>query len=34
MRRKEDLEAEMTQLEKDIKTLQGRQVVVVDERRV
>ena len=34
MRRKEELEAEMTQLEKDIKTLQGRQVVVVDERRV
>jgi|AntAceMinimDraft_5_1070358.scaffolds.fasta_scaffold54185_1 hypothetical protein len=29
--RKETLEAELAQLEKDIKTLQGRQVVVVEE---
>ena len=30
-RRKESLEKEMTQLEKDIKSLQGKQVVVVEE---
>lgn len=30
-RKKEQLEHEMTQLEKDIKTLQGRQVVVVED---
>lgn len=30
-KRKENLEAELTQLEKDIKTLQGRQVVVVED---
>jgi hypothetical protein len=30
-RRKEDLEREMTQLEKDIKSLQGKQVVVLEE---
>eukprot|EP00227_Mantoniella_beaufortii_P015775 CAMPEP_0197587294 /NCGR_PEP_ID=MMETSP1326-20131121/8965_1 /TAXON_ID=1155430 /ORGANISM="Genus nov. species nov., Strain RCC2288" /LENGTH=503 /DNA_ID=CAMNT_0043152001 /DNA_START=175 /DNA_END=1683 /DNA_ORIENTATION=- len=29
--RKESLESELTQLEKDIKTMQGRQVVVVEE---
>lgn len=31
-RRKESLEKEMTQLEKDIKSLQGKQVVVVEEQ--
>jgi hypothetical protein len=31
-RRKESLEKEMTQLEKDIKSLQGRQVVVVEDQ--
>jgi hypothetical protein len=30
-RRKEDLEREMTQLEKDIKSLQGKQVVVMED---
>ena len=32
-RKKESLEREMTQLEKDVKQLQGRQVVVLEDGR-